>query len=41
MLKENKNVSIPPEIIENNKDALDDISFINKLAVIKDCYIGF
>lgn len=41
MLKENKNVSIPPEIIENNKDALDDISFINKLAVIKDGYIGF
>lgn len=40
-LKENKHTSIPPEVIESNKDALDDISFINKLAVIKDDYEGF
>ena len=41
VLKENKHSSIPPEVIENNKDALDDISFINNIAVIKDGYIGF
>ena len=41
MLKENKHSSIPPEVIENNKDALDDISFINNIAVIKDGYKGF
>lgn len=40
-LKENKHTSIPPEVIESNKDALDDIRFINKLAVIKDDYEGF
>lgn len=41
MLKENKHTSIPPEVIENNKDALDDISFINNIAVIKEGYKGF
>lgn len=41
MLKENKHVSIPPEVIENNKDALDDISFINNIASIKEGYKGF
>ena len=41
MLKEKKHASIPPEVIENNKDALDDISFINNIAVIKDGYKGF
>lgn len=40
-LKENKHTSIPPEVIESNKDALDDISFINNIAVIKDDYKGF
>lgn len=41
MLKEDKNAYIPPEVIENNKDALDDISFINNIAAVKDGYIGF
>lgn len=41
MLKEDTHAYIPPEVIENNKDALDDISFINNIAVIKDGYKGF
>lgn len=41
MLKENKHTSIPPEVIENNKDALDDISFINNIVSIKEDYKGF
>ena len=41
MLKENKHAYIPPEVIENNKDALDDISFINNIALIKEGYKGF
>lgn len=40
-LKDKKHTSIPPEVIESNKDALDDISFINNIAVIKDDYEGF
>lgn len=41
MLKEKKHASIPPEVIENNKDALDDICFINNIATIKEGYKGF
>lgn len=40
MLKEDTYAYVSPEVIENNKDALDDISFINNIA-LKEDYKGF